>query len=426
MFRDLIKISTNTLSQLVAKSVTTTSTLAITLLVTHNLSKSDWGVFVTITSYVALFYLISDFGLNGIVTRELVKNEEKISEYFNRLFSLRIVLSVITIFVALAVLSFTNHSNFIKLGIIISLTTVFTLAVFNSAVAIFQANLRYDQAALADVSGAIITLVLAYLFIISQLSIIFVVVAYVVGGVVRACLSLILVRSQTKQVRLDFDLPSWRQMILASLPIGVTLIFSQVAANIDKQVVYLANYDSSLSLNNELAAGYYGLAYRVFEFGIILPAFFVNSIYPFLIRDQVKDLRLLRENFFKYGKLLVVASFLVTLAVFFLGSKIVLIFGDFAPAAEALKILSLSYPFFYLTPLLMWTIITLGREKLLPFVYGFAALVNLAANIYFVPKFGFVAASLITVFTEILILLWLFALLKPLFAQISQEENEDN
>ena len=182
----------------------------------------------------------------------------------------------------------------------------------------------------------------------------------------------------------------------------------------DKQIIYLATYKPSLNINNELAVGFYGLAYRIFEFGIVIPTFFVNSIYPLLLKNKSKDKTLLRDNFFKYAKLLVGLGFIFTVVVFLLSPYVVKIFGDYDPSAGVLRILSLGYIFFFITPLLMWTIISLGKEKILPFVFGFAFLFNLAANIYFVPRFGFSTAAVITVITEMIILFWLFVIIRPL------------
>ncbi len=422
MSLDLLKISANTIAQIISRATSTASTLIITLLITHTLTKADLGIFITITSYVALFYVIADFGLNGVLIREAAGDERKISDYFASLVSLRLILSIITVFIALSVLGFTHHSAFIKLGIIISTVSIVTTSVFNTSLAIFQAKLRYDQAAIADILGSIMTLASAYLFIISHFSIIFVVVAYLLGGATRALVSLFLVGSQTTGTFVKFNTNLWGQMLLIALPIGATLIFSEFVANIDKQIVYLANYQAKLHLNNEVAAGVYGLAYNVFGFGIILPAFFVNSVYPLLIRDKNENLPLLRNNFFKYSKMLAFAGVLITVLVLILSPQIIGLFGSYNQSIGTLRILSLGYVFFYITPLLMWTVISLNKEKLLPFVYGFAAVFNLATNIYFVPRFGFNSAAVITVITEALIFVLLFVIMTPFF-KFKGEEN---
>ncbi|MCH7955604.1 MAG: hypothetical protein IIC40_07655, partial [Candidatus Marinimicrobia bacterium] len=201
-----------------------------------------------------------------------------------------------------------------------------TLALFNSAAAEIQSKLRYDQMAIADISGALVTLTLAYLFIISDFSIIFVVVSFIVGGIVRSFISLTLSSAYTEGFKLEFDIKLWKKLLIVALPIGLTLLFSQLVANVDKQIIYLANYNPGLNINNELAVGFYGLAYRIFEFGIIIPAFFVNSIYPLLLKDKSTNKNLLRHNFFKYAKLLTGLGLILTVVVFLLSPYVVGIF----------------------------------------------------------------------------------------------------
>lgn len=424
MTKDLLKIGANTSAQLAARFVTSVATLVVTLLVTHNLSKADWGVFITITSYTALFYLLADFGLNGVIIRQISQKKEQTGTYFNNLLSLRLILSLGTILLALIFLSLTNHPNFIKIGIIISLINILTLSFYNTALMVFQKNLRYDQAALADISGSLITLAASYLFIISHLSIIFVVVAYVIGGLVRAFLSLILSAGQVGKISLALDFGLWRSLVYLALPVGLTLVFSQVVANIDKQVVYLANYDPKLQINNEIAAGFYGLAYRVFEFGIIIPAFFVNSLYPLLLKDKEAGEKVFLISLVRYGRLLLGISFFAVLFILIFGPQIISLFGDFDQSIRPLRILSLGYPVFYLTPLIMWTFISLNKEKILPFIYGLAAIFNFTANVYFVPRFGFNAAAIITVITEIIIFVLAFSVLSSHFNFFNRKIDE--
>ncbi len=64
----------------------------------------------------------------------------------------------------------------------------------------------------------------------------------------------------------------------------------------------------------------------------------------------------------------------------------------------------LGFPLFFVTPLTLWLGIILKKTKELLFIYGFAAIVNLVANLVFVPAFGYNAAAVITILSELLIL----------------------
>ena len=58
-------VAKNTFYQLVARSATSFIGFLITLIIARHYGVLGYGDFTKITSYVALFYLVIDFGLNA-------------------------------------------------------------------------------------------------------------------------------------------------------------------------------------------------------------------------------------------------------------------------------------------------------------------------------------------------------------------------
>ena len=79
----------------------------------------------------------------------------------------------------------------------------------------------------------------------------------------------------------------------------------------------------------------------------------------------------------------------------------------FAPSKAPLVILASGIPFFFLSALLWHILIIYGKQKNLVLVYGLGFIFNLAANLIFIPKFGYIAAAVNTVVSEAFILLLL-------------------
>ncbi|HLL61372.1 MAG TPA: polysaccharide biosynthesis C-terminal domain-containing protein, partial [Candidatus Nitrosocosmicus sp.] len=59
-----------------------------------------------------------------------------------------------------------------------------------------------------------------------------------------------------------------------------------------------------------------------------------------------------------------------------------------------------------------WVIITENKEKWLPIVYLLSLFINVVLNIIYVPKFGYTASALITVLSELIVLVLLFGIMK--------------
>ena len=93
------KIATNTLYQIITKLSTSASGFIITILIAHYLGAQGYGQYIKITTFVSMFYLIADFGLNAIFL-SLSQKEALI----RRLLALRLALSLlIVIFVNLLI-----------------------------------------------------------------------------------------------------------------------------------------------------------------------------------------------------------------------------------------------------------------------------------------------------------------------------------
>lgn len=397
------KIAANSLFQLVARLVSALSILGVTYLITTHLSKQVWGEFVTITSYVAIFSLIVDFGLNGIVIKQIQKPEDS-ERFIENLLSLRIALAIVAIFLALAVLSFLPHSSTVKLGIIVGLLMIIAQGVFNTAAAVFQKNQRYDKFAFVDIIGSLLIFLLSFIAINLGASLMTIVEIFVLGSVVKAIIGYWLIASTFEVKGVLFDFSVWKGLLIAAFPLGLVLVFSQLNANIDKQILALSKAKAVTSLGPAVAVGIYGLSYRFFDFALGIPSFIVNSAYPVLLnkhRESKEELaRVVRQlalTLFVGGGVLAVIGWVVS-------PWVINSFGKYAQSILPFRILILGLPVFFVSALFLWVAVTLNKEKLLPFIYLFAVLFNVVSNLIFIPKFGYNAAAVTTVLTEVLIL----------------------
>ena len=219
-------LATNTLAQLVGKAATIGSTLLIGRMISSpdGIGKAGFDEYAIIVAYAAYFYIVTDFGFNAIAAQKVTEDESQASRYISNLLSMRLVLSVGLIMVALAALAFISYSTTVKLGILILLVTIATQAIFTNGNILFQAKLRYVQSTIAVVSGAATSLALAYLVFIAGGNIFGYLVAIVIGSATMAAVSLFQVGSAVK-IRPAFDFTLWRHVVLAALPLGLTIVF---------------------------------------------------------------------------------------------------------------------------------------------------------------------------------------------------------
>lgn len=410
------KVFYNTGAQIVGKTITASITLLITFIIFRNLGPAGYGDFTKIFVFVGYFYTLADFGLNAIYIKLSAQShsrseaEASLISYLRPLLGLRILIGVTLALVAASIAYFlpynpqtsTGFSPLVKTGIAIGAFTIITQSLFITANAFFQKILRYDLSTIAAVAGYLVVLTWAVIVSFAGKSLLLYTTAYVLGGITLVLVAYVFIASRVGQ----FFTPSFSQkeflaFIKPAWPVGLALLFNLIYFRID--VLILSNFSSSTEV------GLYGLAYQFFEASLAVPIFFANSIYPQLTNLYKTDIGEFRKQVGSWSKILILASIIIVVGLVIASLLIPIIFGrQSAGAVIALQILALGVPFFFISALLWYLLIIYDKQKFLTIIYAVGALFNIVANLMFIPSYGYIAASVITVVSEALITLMLF------------------
>lgn len=415
-------VAKNTLNQFLGKFVTMAVSIVVTALVTRIYGISGYGVFNIIVSFPALFYIIVDFGYNAIGTRELSKDDSKIGTVLGNILILRTSIFIFLLAFIFLVLALLPYSTFIKTGIMLSSLTIFTTTMFSTANIGFQVKLRYDFSRLALSLGSLFLLVWVVFFSMLKSNLIVLSFGYVLGGFISAVSAFYLLKLLKIIPKIKFDAKLCKYLTYSSFSIGLMFIFSQINFKMDSILLSFLHLPVASKLTNVEAVGIYGIAYKIFEVSLIVPTFFMNSVYPLMIKKNLESFENLMSVFKKSFLFLLTTGFLVSIAGFFLSDFFIkLIAGNgFGLSTSVLKILFSGLFIFYITQPMSWFIVTLGKEKLLPYVYFLAATLNIVLNVLFIPKFSFFASAYITWISELFIALILSVICIKVYREKSQ------
>lgn len=412
------KVFWNTSAQVIGRLVGAGTTFFISILIARAFGAEGYGDFAKVTTYVALFYLLADFGMNAVFlqkTNESIANPpgggsriDANNKSWGELLGVRVVGSVVFMFLALAILVFLpqgvgqGYTAAVRLGIILLLPSILFQAIITTTNAEFQRRLRYDLATIAIVAGALVTIatVVGIVGGIKGIGVIGVIGGIGVGMLISALVALGLIKKFETPLGFTITRFSLLSYFTRSLPLGMTLVFNLIYFRADHFILALSRTTSEV--------GIYGLAYKVFEFPISIPTFFMNSVYPLLLAQLTQTSNLKTQKFqtiiWKSGIFLFLASLFLLLVFWFTAPLLTIVRPEFAASTGALRVLSLGLPFFFLTSLTMWTLIALKRQTVLAVIYGASMVVNVFLNAWLVPTHGYMAAAWVTVGTEALVL----------------------
>jgi len=394
-------VFTNTFFQLLGKTLSGSVAFITSILLASSLGIEGYGDFTKVTTFVSLFWLISDFGLNAIY---LKTDNTRNNELFGDVFWLRIKGALLLILVAIGCLAvlpqveYGGYTQQVKTGIAIFLITVFFQTITTSINALFQKTLSYKYSTIASFLGSFISFV-AVLYattlpfsnrLMASLG------ALLLGSYVTSVASWFIAKNKIK-FQLKNNISGQKKIFLLTLPLGITLLFNVAYFRIDSILLTL--------FRPTWEVGAYGFAYKIFEFILVFPTFFMNSFFPILLQyyDQNKKHEL--SVLIKKAMIGLLGLGVVSALSLYIAAPLVsYVKPEFSLSILPLRILSLSLPVFFLSSLTMWLMVIFSLQKILMIVYIAACSVNILLNILYIPHYGMFAAAVTTVLTEIITL----------------------
>jgi len=403
------KIASNTIYQIIGKVVSMSITMLAVMIITRTYGKEGYGAFSLMQTFPALFFVIVDFGINAIAARELSKDWSKANKYLGNIVLIRLLFSFLLVLLISISLSFFPYSADLKLGIRLSLLLLCTQSLFTTANIFFQVKLKYSYSTISYTLGYFVILALVLILSYFKVDIKWVNFSYVIGGIVTFLMCLKFIKKLGLELSFSVDKDLWKYLILSSLPLGIMFCFSQISFKQDSLMISVMKLPTSYGLNNTESVAIYALAYKVFEVLLVIPTFFMNSAYPVLVRHMMEGKEKLKHTFSNVILFLFCSGALIGLLGVVASPIAIRIIGGegFNQSVLALRILSSGLVVFYLTQPISWLIVTLGYQSRLPFIYFLSAIFNVVANILFIPKYSFYASAVITILTEIVILILL-------------------
>jgi len=400
-----LNVATNTFYQLLGKFSTTLGTLITTVFITRVLGADKFGDYSIVLSYVTPLFIISDFGINAIIAREFSRNEDRISTHFKSVLLLRILIGIILMLLGFFILPFMGYSAVVVNSIAIGLFLVLTQSIFGACNVVFQTKLSYKFPALGQIISSVASVLLVYLAIRLGFGVFGVVFGFVAANFFMPLISLYFIRNYIKKETKIIDFTYWKDTLKKSFPLGTALILNVFMVASDRIVLSI--------MSEPVSVGIYSLAYKIFDVVLVLPTFFMNVMYPILVKSH-KNSHIAFNNSLSFSLSVMFVSYLViSLPILFISKPLIpLIWGeDMSFSYQPLLVLMLGSLFFFMTSPFTWASVVKNKQRYLPLIYGSGFLFNLLLNIVFIPRYDYMASAFATIVTELLVLVAVIFLL---------------
>jgi O-antigen/teichoic acid export membrane protein len=357
------------------------------------LGPTTYGDYVLIVTVIALLGLVSDFGLNNVAIREIIKGPRQERRILGTVVSTRICLAILAAGAAqLILIALGASAEMQEAGAVLS--CVLGIEALLAVVVTFHVRLKQQYEAIVRVSGELVETTMVLVLIAHHAELDQLVAAPVVGGIVAVSLALAIAGRKTVLSFLP-DLGRLKPMLREAAPVGITLILATVYLQVGRFLL--------IAWGTRHDVGIYGAAYQGIEYVLLASAVLINVLYPVLVRFQIED-RPRAVGVYRRGSEALVAAILpIPVVLLTLGHDVVpAVYGDrFAEATAPLAILSCGLVFMVSTVWHGFTLLSVGLQRVTLIYQAFGLTLMVVVNVILVPRYGPVGAAIATTTTAI-------------------------
>lgn len=370
--------------------------LFVGIWVARYLGPEQFGLFSYAQSFVALFAAIATLGLDGIVVRELVKDENRRDELIGTSFWLKLMGAIAVLLLLAIAINFTSNDHYTNvLVFIIASATIFQA--FNVVDMYFQAKVLSKYVVYANIISLFISSIVKVVLILNDAPLLAFAWATLFDSIVLALGFIYFYlknNSKFKFQNLKFSKATAVALLKDSWPLILSGIVISIYMKIDQVMIQ--------EMMGSEAVGQYAAATRLSEAWYFIPMVVASSLFPAIINAKKQSEELYYARLQKLYDLMVWMAIAIALPMTFLSDWLVnLLYGEQYNQAGSVLMIHI------------WAGVFLGiavvkgkwqTSENLTKHHFYGAFVSSIANVVFnyilIPRFGIIGAAYGTILSQ--------------------------
>lgn len=395
---------------MVTSVVTNLMMFLLTLFTARYLGTYNFGLISSALSVIGIFGVFCDLGLGMYAIQKVSRDHDLTARYFGTAFVLRFILTILTFvfYVLFTVYSgFTGESFWVMVVIggymfFNSLTTFYY--------SMYQSNEQMHFQTIVNTVYSVGVFIVALIFIYLGCNVVWIAAAYPISMFIAFLIGHIIKIKYYPKFTYDFNKSFIRELVVNGIPFGITGVFTSI-------YFWIASVMLTFMSGN-VAVGLFSSSQKLL---LVLSSIFMlisNAVFPVMSQLYVTDTVKLNALYQKMLKYLLMLSIPIAVGSAIYSTDIIrIIFGDaFLDASIGLSVLVWAVIFMFLSGTTSTLLGAINKQFLVTKVTMGGAIVSVVANIFLIPLFSYVGASITAVLTEFVVLvLMLYALRKTDF-----------
>ena len=388
----------NTLYLVSAQGVTAALAFVQAILLVRYLGRESYGVWSVAMAWPAVFFVLTDLGLNSYILREIAADRTRLGFYFLNTLAIKLALAACFVAVVWAASSLLGYSaqvtHYIGLAALAQALTSFEVLF----TALFRAIQRFAYESAISAAKAAGVLVVALWVVWMKLGI-----RELLWGslaweavLVAGCFALLL-RHWRPCRETWLGVAGSANLIRRASPFALLSFVMPIFYQID--IVMLSK------LASMEAVGVYSAAYKLVLTLLIIPRAFKNALFPTLSKLFAQSRERFEAAFQLSCKTMALAGFPLAFLIFAQAGRIIgfLYARRFDESVLPLQIMAFCLLFTYLYSATQAALDASHNEARSAIVWLVATVANIAVDLVVIPRYGYVGSAVATLISEMIV-----------------------
>jgi O-antigen/teichoic acid export membrane protein len=368
------------------------------ILLARYLGPESLGKYYFAISFTTVFAIFIDLGLVNYLTRETAKIKKASASLLANIIGLKIFSSFLSV---LAVILFINiigdydeiSRQLVYISTICMVLDSFTLSFFSSARGFH--NLKFES--ISSVIFQLIVLIFGWSFLALGMDLRIVMLSLVLASIFNFFYSWAILKYKIKMpISISFNFSFIRKILIWTLPFALFGIFQRLYTYLDSVLLSF--------FSGDYYVGIYQIAFKVIFALQFLPMAFIASLYPAMSYYWNNNKKQLKVSFRRSIDYLILISVPISIGIFFLADKIILIFNDgYQGAVWPLKISILSLIFIFINFPIGSLLNACDRQSRNTRNMFITLISSIVLNLILIPRFQALGASIVVLFSNFLL-----------------------
>lgn len=397
----------NTFWLVMADGITRLLKLFLFIYIARILGANEYGKFAFALAFVGLFAIFFDLGISQIVIREISRENRKEKE-FPAILSLKLLLSVVTLFLILLGSFFITSDSQIQK--IIWVLAIFSVIEGISAIifSFFQAKQKMEYQAFSKILEAMLVTAFGFFILFNFPSAQNLSYAYLFSAFLTLIFISLFFHFKFFYLKFSFNLSIWKEYLSLAWPLALAGVFGTIYSQTDSVMMgYLGQISQ---------VGWYNAAQKIIGVTVIPAALISTSFFPALNSAFSQSKEKFQKIFNYFFGVMIFLAFPIVVGGTVLAQKIIDFVYDpsYFPSILTFQILilmaginMLSFPFGQI-------LVVFNQQKKIFWITLSGAIVNVILNFILIPKYSLYGAAVATVITVFIVLFLFFQFTRKL------------